>query len=77
LASIRRVGITVSGPFDSGIDWLWSARFLIVRSLNARGLNFAESRLRAAPRAMELSRVNQEFLQATKAFLATNATKTI
>ena len=49
LASIRPVGITVSGPFDSGIDRLWSASFLIVRSLIAKGLNFAENRLRAAP----------------------------
>ena len=49
LASIRPVGITVSDPFDSGIDRLWSASFLIVRSLIAKGLNFAENRLRAAP----------------------------
>jgi hypothetical protein len=33
LASIRPVGIAVSVPFASGIDWLWSAGFLIVRSL--------------------------------------------
>jgi len=32
LASIRPVGITVSGPFGRGIDRLWSANFLIVRS---------------------------------------------
>ena len=49
LASIRSVGIAVSGSFDSGIDRLWSASFLIVRSLIAKGLNLAENRLRAAP----------------------------
>jgi hypothetical protein len=49
LAPIRHVGITVSGPFDSGIDRLLSASFLIVRSLIAKGLNLAEERLRAAP----------------------------
>ena len=42
LASIRPVGNTVSRPFDSGIDWLWSASFLIVRSLISKGLNLAE-----------------------------------
>jgi hypothetical protein len=42
LASIRPVGIIVSGPFDSGIDRLWSASFLIVLSLIAKVLNFAE-----------------------------------
>jgi hypothetical protein len=36
LASIRPVGITVSGPFDSGIDRLWSASFLTVRSNRKR-----------------------------------------
>ena len=49
LASIRPVGVTVSGLFDSGIDRPWSASFLIVRSLIAKGLNFVENRLRAAP----------------------------
>jgi hypothetical protein len=49
LASIRPVGITVSGPFDSGIDRLWSVSFLIVHSLVAKGLSFAENRLRALP----------------------------
>ena len=44
LASIRPVGITVSGPFDSGIDRVWSASFLIVHSLIARGLGFPENR---------------------------------
>lgn len=36
LAAIRPVGITVSGPFDSGIDRLWSASSLMVRSLIAK-----------------------------------------
>jgi len=36
LASIRPVGITVSDPSDSGIDRLWSASFLIARSLIAK-----------------------------------------
>ena len=49
LASIRPFSITVSDPFDSGIDRLWSASFLIVRSLIANGLNLAEERLSAAP----------------------------
>ena len=49
LASIRPVGITVSGPFDSGIDRLWSASFLIVRYLIANGLNFAGNGQRATP----------------------------
>jgi hypothetical protein len=49
LASIRPVGITVSGPFDSGNDRPWSASFPIVRFLISRDLNFAESRLSAAP----------------------------
>ena len=49
LASIRPVGITVSGPFNIGIDRLCSASFLLVRSLIAKGLNFAENRLRAVP----------------------------
>ena len=49
LASIRPVGITVSGRFVSGIDRLWSASFLMVRSLISKDFNFAESRLRAAP----------------------------
>jgi hypothetical protein len=49
LASIRHLGITVSGLFDSGIDRHWSASFLIVRTLIANGFNFAENRLRAAP----------------------------
>ena len=42
LASIRPAGVTVSGPFDSGVDRLWSASFLLVRSLIAKGLNFGE-----------------------------------
>jgi len=49
LASIRPVGITVSGSFDSGIYRLWFASFRIVRSLIAKGLNFADNRRRAAP----------------------------
>ena len=49
LASIRPIGIIVFRPFNSGIDWLWSASFLIVRSLIAKCFNFAENRLRAAP----------------------------
>ena len=72
LASIRPVGITVSGPFDSGIDRLWFASFRIVRSLIAKGLNFAENRLRAAPWAMQRSRINQETLPATRAFAGSN-----
>ena len=39
LASNHPIVITASGPFDSGIDRLWSASFLIVRSLIAKGLN--------------------------------------
>jgi hypothetical protein len=49
LASIRPVVIAVSSPFDSGIDRLCSASFLTVRSSIAKGLDFAEKRIRAAP----------------------------
>ena len=68
LASIRPVGITVFGPFDSGIDRLWSASFLIFRSLIAKGLNFAENGVRTAPCAMPRSRIDQESLPAKTAF---------
>jgi hypothetical protein len=47
LASIRPVGINVTGPFDSGIDRLWSASFQKVHFLIAKDLNFAENRLRS------------------------------
>ena len=53
LASIRLVDIAASGRFDSGTDRPWSASFLIFRSLTAKGLNFADNRLRAAAGPMQ------------------------
>ena len=61
LASIRPVGITVSGPFHKGIDGLGSANFLIIQSSIAKGLILTENRLRATLSRFRISQFTRAY----------------